>query len=108
MTTGIIIDDFFITGDFEGYLHTIDVNTGVLVGRLLLESKEKILNNLTKNLDDSFYVINAKGLIYKLKLVDVDIPIGNTEIESNVEDDDISEESTTLKLFDKLKEKILN
>lgn len=107
LTTGIIIDDFFITGDFEGYLHTIDVNTGVLVGRLLLESKEKILNNLTKNQDDSFYVINAKGMIYKLKLVDIDIPIKNTEIESNIEDDDISEESTTLKLFDKLKEKIL-
>ena len=108
LTAGIIIDDFFITGDFEGYLHTIDINTGVLVGRLLLESKEKILNNLTKNLDDSFYAINAKGEIYKLKLVDMDIPIENTEIESNVENDDISEESTTLKLFDKLKEKILN
>ena len=39
--------------------------------------------------------------------IDVDIPIENTEIESNVENDDISEESTTLKLFDKLKEKIL-
>ena len=108
LTAGIIIDDFFITGDFEGYLHTIDVNTGVLVGRLLLESKEKILNNLTKNLDDSFYVINTNGLIYKLKLVDVNIPIESTEIESNVEDDDISEKSKTLKLFDKLKEKILN
>ena len=108
LTAGIIIDDFFITGDFEGYLHTIDVNTGVLVGRLFLESKEKILNNLTKNLDDSFYVINTKGLIYKLKLVDVDIPIENTDTESNAENDDISEESTTLKLFDKLKEKILN
>ena len=46
-------------------------------------------------------------MIYKLKLVDIDIPIKNTEIESNIEDDDISEESTTLKLFDKLKEKIL-
>ena len=78
------------------------------MGRLLLESKEKILNNLTKNLDDSFYAINAKGLIYRLKLVDVDIPIENTDTESNAENDDISEESTTLKLFDKLKEKILN
>ena len=29
LTTGTIIDDFFIAGDFEGYLHTIDVNTGV-------------------------------------------------------------------------------
>ena len=47
-------------------------------------------------------------LIYRLKLVDVDIPIENTETESNAENDDISEESTTLKLFDKLKEKILN
>ena len=37
----------------------------------------------------------------------MDIPIENNEIESKVEDDDISEESTTLKLFDKLKEKIL-
>ena len=108
MTKGIIIDDFFITGDFEGYLHIIEVNTGVLVGRLLLKSKEKILNNLTKNQDDSFYVINTKGLIYRLKLVDVDIPIENTEVGSNVEDDDVLEESTTLKLFDKLKEKILN
>ena len=108
LATGIIIDDFFITGDFEGYLHTIDVNTGDLVGRLLLESKEKILNNLTKNLDDSFYAINTEGLIYRLKLVDVDIPIENTEVGSNIEDDDISEESSTFKLFDKLKEKILN
>ena len=108
LTTGIIINDFFITGDFEGYLHIIDVNTGDLVGRLLLESKEKILNNLTKNLDDSFYAINTEGLIYRLKLVDVDIQIENTEIGSNIEDDDISEESSTFKLFDKLKEKILN
>ena len=108
LTKGIIIDDFFITGDFEGYLHIIEVNTGVLVGRLLLKSKEKILNNLTKNQDDSFYVINTKGLIYRLKLVDIDIPIENTEVGSNVEDDDVSKESTTLKLFDKLKEKIFN
>jgi outer membrane protein assembly factor BamB len=108
LTTGIIIDDFFITGDFEGYLHTIDVNTGVLVGRLLLESKEKILNNLTKNLDDSFYAINTKGIIYKLKLVDVDIQTVNAETESSVMEDDISEESSTFKLFDKLKDKILN
>lgn len=108
LTKGIIIDDFFITGDFEGYLHIIEVNTGVLVGRLLLKSKEKILNNLTKNQDDSFYAINTKGLIYRLKLVDVDIPIENTEVGSNVEDDDVLEESTTLKLFDKLKEKFFN
>ena len=78
------------------------------MGRLLLESKEKILNYLTKSLDDSFYAINTNGQIYRLKLVDVDIPIENTEIYSKVEDDDILEESTTLKLFDKLKEKILN
>ena len=78
------------------------------MGRLLLKSKEKILNNLTKNQDDSFYAINTKGLIYRLKLVDVDIPIENTEVGSNVEDDDVSKESTTLKLFDKLKEKIFN
>ena len=108
LTKGIIIDDFFITGDFEGYLHIIEVNTGVLAGRLLLKSKEKILNNLTKNLDDSFYAINTKGFIYRLKLGDVDIPIENTEIELNVEDDDVSEESTTLKLFDKFKEKFFN
>ena len=108
LTKGIIVDDFFITGDFEGYLHIIEVNTGVLVGRLLLKSKEKILNNLTKNQDDSFYAINTKGLIYRLKLVDVDIPIENTEVGSNVEDDDVLEESTTLKLFDKLKEKFFN
>ena len=108
LTTGIIIEDFFITGDFEGYLHIIEVNTGVLVGRLLLKSKEKILNNLTKNLDDSFYAINTNGQIYRLKLVDVDIPIENTEVRSNVEDDDVLEESTTLKLFDKLKEKFFN
>lgn len=108
LTKGIIVDDYFITGDFEGYLHIVDVNNGALVGRLLLESQEKILNNLTKNLDDSFYAINTKGIIYKLKLIDVDIPVDNAEIESDIEEDDISEQSTTLKLFDKLKEKILN
>jgi outer membrane protein assembly factor BamB len=108
LTTGIIIDDYFITGDFEGYLHIIDVNTGVLVGRLFLESDEKILNNLTKNLDDSFYAVNTKGIIYKLKLVDVDIQTVNAETESSVMEDDISEESSTFKLFDKLKDKILN
>tara|TARA_B100000035_G_C21037096_1_gene571653 strand:+ start:6613 stop:7902 length:1290 start_codon:yes stop_codon:yes gene_type:complete len=108
LTTGIIVDDYFITGDFEGYIHTIDVNTGSLVGRLFLESKTKILNNLLKNLDNSFYTVNTEGMIYKLKLVDVDIPVDNVELESSVEETDISEESSTFKLFDKLKEKILN
>ena len=105
LTTGIIIDDFFIVGDFEGYLHIIDINSGDIVGRTALRSKDKILNNMIKSLDGSFFAMNANGSIYKFKLSDVDIPVDVSKEE--LEDTEL-EDSTTLSIFDKLKDVILD
>ena len=105
LTTGIIIDDFFIVGDFEGYLHIIDINSGDIVGRTALRSKDKIFNNMIKSLDGSFFAMNANGSIYKFKLSDVDIPVDVSKEE--LEDTEL-EDSTTLSIFDKLKDVILD
>ena len=86
-------------------MHTININSGKIIGRAPLSSKDKVLNNILTVEGQFFYVASIKGDIHKLQLIDVDIPMDINNSESENED---YEDSTTLKLFDKLKDAILD
>ncbi len=105
LTSGVVVDDFFIVADYEGFVHTININSGKIIGRAPLSSKDKVLNNILTVEGQFFYVASIKGDIHKLQLIDVDIPMDINNSESENED---YEDSTTLKLFDKLKDAILD
>ena len=56
--------------------------------------------------------MNENGVIFKLKLIDVDIPINSENTISNIEekeeDSELTKESKPKKWLDKLKDAIIN
>jgi outer membrane protein assembly factor BamB len=106
LTKGIIVDDMFVVGDYEGILHTINIGDGKLVGRTYLGKNSPVVNNMMIGEDDSIIVMNEDGSILKLVISDIDIPLDESKVISEEGGD--AENSTTLKLFDKLKDAILD
>ena len=112
LTKGIVVDDTFIVGDFSGYLHLFNIDSGKIIGRTLLKSKAGIINIAINETDNTFYALNENGVIFKLKLTDVDIPINSKNIKSNIEEkedgSELAKESKPKKWLDKLKDAIIN
>ena len=103
---GIIVGDMFVVGDYEGILHMINIGDGKLVGRTYLGKNSPVVNNMMIGEDDSIIVMNEDGSILKLVISDIDIPLDESKVISEEGGD--AENSTTLKLFDKLKDAILD
>ena len=112
LTKGIVVDDTFIVGDFSGYLHLFNIDSGEIIGRTLLKSKASIINIAINETDNTFYALNENGVIFKLKLIDVDIPINSENTISNIEEkedgSELAKESKPKKWLDKLKDAIIN
>ena len=106
LTKGIIVGDMFVVGDYEGILHMINIGDGKLVGRTYLGKNSPVVNNMMIGEDDSIIVMNEDGSILKLVISDIDIPLDESKVISEEGGD--AENSTTLKLFDKLKDAILD
>lgn len=105
VTQGIIIDDMFIVGDYEGLLHMIRIGDGQLIGRVSLGDNSPITNNMIINEDDTIIAMNEEGSIHKLALIDIDIPIDESKVLPDVLE---NEDEPSPNLFDKLKDAILD
>jgi outer membrane protein assembly factor BamB len=105
VTQGIIIDDMFIVGDYEGLLHMIRIRDGQLIGRVSLGDNSPITNNMIINEDDTIIAMNEEGSIHKLALIDIDIPIDESKVLPDVLE---NEDEPSPNLFDKLKDAILD
>lgn len=75
---GNIIGDLFAVGDFDGYLHFIDLYNGKMVSRIKL-SGSKILDNITYLSDSKLIAMDVNGSIFCLEIND------NSEIKSSEE-----------------------
>ena len=64
---GALIKDYIIFGDYEGYVHLLNINDGVILGRLKLEDSQ-ILNNIIKLNDESFALMTAAGDLISIKI----------------------------------------
>ena len=89
-----------------------NIDSGKIIGRTLLKSKAGIINIAINETDNTFYALNENGVIFKLKLTDVDIPINSENTISNIEekdeDSELTKESKPKKWLDKLKDAIIN
>lgn len=66
---GIIIGDFFAVGDFDGYLHFIDLYNGKIASRIKL-SDSKILDNIIYLSDSKLIAMDVNGNIFCLEISD--------------------------------------
>ena len=102
--TGALIKDYIVFGDYEGYVHLLNINDGVIVGRLKLEDSQ-ILNNIIKLNDESFALMTAEGDLICLK-------IGDKKVNKLPEViDEVEKKKTGIKkhrLFDKSDDQIDN
>ena len=64
---GVIIGDHIATGDFDGYLHFINLSDGKITNRIKL-SDSQILDNIISVDDSKLIVMDAKGKIYSLEI----------------------------------------
>ena len=64
---GIIVGDLFAAGDFDGYLHFIDLSDGKITNRIKL-SDSKILDNIISLSDSKLIVMDIKGNIFSLEM----------------------------------------
>ncbi len=87
---GALIKDYIIFGDYEGYVHLLNINDGVILGRLKLEDSQ-ILNNIIKLNDESFALMTAAGDLISIKIGEKVI---NEKLQSINDDSSISEDDS--------------
>ena len=59
--------DFFIEADFDGFIHVIDSQSGLIVGRSQIASGVKILDTLTVFKDKNVLGMTAEGEVLLIK-----------------------------------------
>ena len=64
---GVIIDDSIILGDFEGYLHFVNLSDGKITNRIKL-SDTQILDNIISISDNELIIMDANSNIYSLEV----------------------------------------
>ncbi|MCB1762924.1 MAG: outer membrane protein assembly factor BamB [Gammaproteobacteria bacterium] len=62
----VVIDDYVVVGDFEGYLHWLSTSDGRLLGRVRIDSEPISSRPVVRN--DRIYVFNDSGTIAALTL----------------------------------------
>ncbi|MBO1894669.1 MULTISPECIES: outer membrane protein assembly factor BamB [unclassified Shewanella] len=77
LTAPAVIDNYIVVGDFEGYLHFIDRNSGDIVGRVQVDSDGLYAQPLV--VGDKIYVQGRSGKVAIVTL--------NKEEQMNVEED---------------------
>ena len=68
LTSGVVLGDFFIQADFDGFIHVIDSQSGLIVGRSQIVSGVKILDSLTAVEDKNVFGMTAEGEVLMIKL----------------------------------------
>jgi len=64
---GTLINEYIVFGDYEGYVHFLDINDGSIIGRIKLEESQ-ILNNIIKIDDSVIVVMTAEGELICLEV----------------------------------------
>jgi len=94
ITSGAIVGDYFIEGDFDGFVHVIDSESGLIVGRSQIVSGVKILDTLTVIEDKYVLAMSGEGEVFLIKfdeitqtsLDDISLSVSEEEIlETEVE-----------------------
>ena len=111
--TGMIINDYVVFGDFDGYIHFLKIDGGSILGRIKFEDS-RILNNIIKVGNSKLALMTATGDIIYLKVGEqtindeLEFENGETSILSN--DSQINKKSNNLKkhrIFDNDEEDLL-
>ncbi len=66
LTKPVIIGNRIVVGDFEGYVHVIDVNNGTLQGSTKVGSTGFLLD--IKEINGSVYLLDYSGTLYKVSI----------------------------------------
>lgn len=66
LTKPVIIGNRIVVGDFEGYVHVIDVNNGTLQGSTIVGSTGFLLD--IKEINGSVYLLDYSGTLYKVSI----------------------------------------
>ena len=64
---GVVIGGFIAVGDYDGYLHFINLSDGKITNRIQL-SDSQILDNIISLNDNKLIVMDADGYIYCLEI----------------------------------------
>ena len=94
LTSGVMLSDFFIEADFDGFIHVIDSQSGLIVGRSQIASGVKILDTLTVFKDKNVLGMTAEGEVLLIKFDQItqdfieDNNLGSGE-ERNLEEEEV-------------------
>jgi len=100
ITSGVILGDYFVEADFDGFIHVIDSQSGSIVGRAQIASKVKILDTLTVIEGKYVLAMSGEGEISLIKFDKItqdfieDTNLGSSEeekLETEVESTEIAD-----------------
>jgi len=67
ITSGVMLSDYFIEADFDGFVHVIDSESGLIVGRSQIVSGVNILDSLIVIEDKYILVMSGEGEVFLIK-----------------------------------------
>jgi len=102
ITNGSLIKDFLVVGDFDGYIHFIDIEQGTLKGRSQMPGGVQILNNISTVNDTYMVGMDKEGNIFYFKIKVEKLLINDENVESEALVDEVLIEEAKVSLVDQV------
>ena len=71
ITSGIMLSDYFIEADFDGFIHVIDSESGLIIGRSQIVSGVNILDTLIAIEDKYILAMSSEGGVFLIKFDEI-------------------------------------